>query len=182
MEIWKDSPVYPEQYMISDVGRVKNKTTGHILKVKYDRWGYLYYTLYLKRKNQTIKAHRLVALAFLSNPENKPTIDHINGIKDDNRVENLRWATYKEQMQNPNTIKKRQGRMKRTNIYPFWKFSTRRREKRVAITYNDGSYKEYNSITELCESENMHINRVSEIIHGKRKQPIGKTIALVPKA
>lgn len=42
------------------------------------------------------KIHRLIAEAFIPNPENKPCIDHINTIRHDNRIENLRWATYKE--------------------------------------------------------------------------------------
>ena len=181
MELWKDSPIYPEQYEVSNVGRVKNKITGHIIKAKKDRLGYLYYNLYFAKRPRTVKAHRLVAIAFLNNPENKPTVDHINGIKDDNRVENLRWATSKEQMQNPNTMKKlyRGGS---GSHFPFWKFSVKRRAKKVAITYKDGDYREYESLSELCENENMRINRVSEILHGKRKQPTGKTITFVPKA
>jgi hypothetical protein len=189
MEIWKDSPIYPEQYMVSNVGRVKNKITNHILKVNKDEWGYSYYVLSVKRNIRTIRTHRLVAGAFLSNPDNKPTVDHINGIKEDNRVENLRWATHKEQMQNPNTLEKLRGhrksykRLKKvSHNFPFWKFSIAKRKKKVVVIYDDGSCKKYNSLTELCENENMRMNRVSEIIHGKRKQSMGKTIILEPKA
>lgn len=64
---------------------------------------YGYYTFILCKdgKIRSLKAHRLVAEAFIPNEDNKPEIDHINTIRSDNRVENLRWATSKENSNNP---------------------------------------------------------------------------------
>ena len=66
-----------------------------IMKPFTDKGGYLR----VKLLGETRKVHRLVAIAFIPNPENKPTVNHINGIRDDNRVENLEWATHSENKQ-----------------------------------------------------------------------------------
>ena len=62
-----------------------------------------YHQVGLSGSRKTAFVHRLVAEAFLPNPENKPCVDHINGNRADNRIENLRWVTHKENCNNPNT-------------------------------------------------------------------------------
>ena len=91
-EIWKqyqDSP-----YQVSTLGRVKGHR-GQILK-STERNGYLRFSMYDNSKKRQVSIHRLVAETFIDNPQNKPIINHINGIKSDNRVENLEWVTYSE--------------------------------------------------------------------------------------
>ena len=110
MEIWKDIKKFEGIYQVSNLGNIKslnnNKTKKEkILKLNKDKKGYLYVDLYKNNKSKRFVVHRLVAEAFIPNPENKPCIDHINTIRDDNRVENLRWVTYKENCNNPLTRK-----------------------------------------------------------------------------
>jgi len=88
-----------EEYEINNEGVIKNKY-GKILKPWKTKYGYIRFKLCKNRKSKDFQLHRLVALQFIPNPENKPTVDHINRIRDDNRVINLRWATHKEQQEN----------------------------------------------------------------------------------
>ena len=124
-EIWKDVQGYEGLYQVSNLGRVKSlgrfvvrplSQKGYrwkaekILKPRKNHYGYLRFNLYKDGKRKTISVHRLVAIAFIPNPENKPQIDHINADKTNNTVNNLRWVTCKENINNPLTLAKKIGK------------------------------------------------------------------------
>lgn len=100
-EIWKPIECF-EGYFASDKGRIKSPF-GNILKGSPDNYGYLNTSLKKNNKFVCVKIARIIAKTFIPNPENKPCVDHINTVKTDNRVANLRWVTYKENMRNPLT-------------------------------------------------------------------------------
>lgn len=111
MEIWKNIKDYEGMYQVSNLGNVKSlsrKLRVHhnsmrllrerILKCGILRQGYKAAALWENQKVKLCTIHRLVGIAFIPNPKNKPCINHKNGIKTDNRVENLEWVTYSENM------------------------------------------------------------------------------------
>lgn len=81
-----------------------HKSGGKILKGHLDSYGYLRVGLWDGKKVRTVPVHRIVAEAFIDNPSNLPCVDHINTIKSDNRVNNLRWVSQKQNSNNVVTI------------------------------------------------------------------------------
>ena len=89
---------YPN-YLIYNDGRVYSKNKNIFMNPYFNN-DYLFTTLYNNGKAKSFSIHRLVGIHYIPNPNNYPTIDHINRKRDDNRVENLRWATHSEQQKN----------------------------------------------------------------------------------
>jgi hypothetical protein len=104
MEDWRPITDFPD-YEVSNQGNVRSKYSGNwkvLTQYKDNHIGgnYCLVMIYNKTKRKTIRVHRLVAQAFVPNPENKPEIDHIDRNRQNNNVENLRWATKSENMLN----------------------------------------------------------------------------------
>ncbi|HFI4796497.1 TPA: NUMOD4 domain-containing protein [Elizabethkingia anophelis] len=94
--IWKPVVGYEEKYHVSEFGLVLNILNNKILKQGYNHKGYPKVTLYEKSKTKTVFVHRIVAFAFIDNPQNKETVNHKDGNKLNNHFSNLEWNTIEE--------------------------------------------------------------------------------------
>lgn len=105
-----------KNYSVNEYGDVKNNATGAIKRpFKNVQNGYLYVDLWSNNKVKKYAIHRMIAETFIPNPQNKPTVDHIDGNRTNNAIENLRWATYSEQNSRFNTHGVRSEKIKVTN-------------------------------------------------------------------
>lgn len=103
MEKWKDIKGYEGLYQVSDQGRVKSfvrRKEGKILKLQTTYKGYLS----VKVGGKRVAVHRKVAKAFIPNLDNKPQVNHIDGIKTNNNVDNLEWCTNSENQIHANKL------------------------------------------------------------------------------
>ena len=146
-EIWKDAPGFPG-YQVSNAGRVCSNRG--ILKQDFVK-GYFRVRLYRDCKVFRIFVHRLVALAFIPNPDGLPQINHKNEIKTDNRAENLEWCTAKYNM-NYGTAKQRASKAKSKSIAQY--------------TTNGVLVATYSQINCARKKYGSHI---SSVLSGKRK-------------
>lgn len=179
-EQWHLINGYGDVYYVSNYGRVKTiqkeRISGRGGMMKYKerilrygfRSGYLGVTLCYEGRTKTISVHRLVANAFIPNPEEKPEIDHINTKRHDNRVCNLRWATKKENANNPITIEN-----KRDNYVPPMKGVFGKDNPLsipiVCISTIDGTIVKYDSISDAHRESGLSLNGIARCVRGERK-------------
>ena len=116
-EVWKQ--YLDTQYEVSNLGNVRNKNTKVVLSQEDTGNGYMCVGLQMdKGVYKKTRVHRMVAMAFLEfqRTEERNEVDHINGNKSDNSVDNLRWCTHKENMNNPVTRRKIRRGVKRYRL------------------------------------------------------------------
>ena len=140
MEIYKKIKEF-NNYSVSNIGNVRNDKTGRILKVYAKPNGYQ--QVQLGRKNNPVYVHRLVAMAFIENIDNKPQVNHINGNKSDNRVENLEWVTASE------------------NAFAYgYTERNNHKQKKIIATNLDGSQLEFSSRNETAKYFKCHKSQI----------------------
>ena len=165
-EIWKNIKGYKNKYVISNFGRVKSLSrkvwNGHnffqskekILKTySKARLGYVVVSLSKKNKRKTKRIHRLVAQAFIENSNNKPQINHKNGIKTDNKAVNLEWCTAHENLHHA----------WKTNLLTQTKYKRKLSKQKVLEIRKKYIPWKY-SIYKLSKEYNIHFTTVHNII------------------
>ncbi|UUW40520.1 homing endonuclease [Enterococcus phage vB_Efm_LG62] len=164
-ELWKDIKGYEGLYQVSNLGRVKRLkgkyiSTERILKPTKHTTGYLRVKLCKNNVRFNKKIHRLVAEAFIPNPENKPQVNHIDEDKTNNIISNLEWMTAKENI-NHGTHNER---VSKTMGIPI-----------IAINCITGESKEFHGITECARQLGLQHQHISAVLKGRYKQTGGYT-------
>lgn len=153
MEVWKAIP-FSDGTEVSDSGNVRSPS-GRIKPQDIDPEGYKRVSLKFKSKTQHMRVHRLVALTFIPNPQNKPLVNHINGKKDDNRVSNLEWCTHREN----SMLAGRKGQLRG---------GSQKREI-IAVNIKTGDEKWFSSQTEAARAIRCDDSEINKCLRGKRK-------------
>ncbi len=162
---WKDTYIYGEQYQVSQTGLVRNKITGHILTPQKDNKGYLRVRLSFHNKKSSAKVHRLVAVAFIPNPYNKPQVNHRDANKENNAVGNLEWITNYENMQHAI----------RNGLTNHVEYAGRKKRAVIGTSLDGKHIVKFSSLSEAAKTCRISRSNLCNTLKGKRKMCGGYT-------
>lgn len=169
-EVWKDIQNYEGLYQVSNLGSVKSFYYGKekILRPGKTHYGYLEVNLRMNNTSSMKKVHRLVCEAFLSNPENKTQVNHINGIKTDNRLDNLEWCTNSENQKHSFSILGRKS-------VNYGKFGSDNSKSKVIIRYtiNNEYIDEFNGCYDAERKTGINKSNINQCCLYKRNSAGG---------
>ena len=161
-EIWKDIKGYEGLYKISNLGNCYSIKSDRKIKCFDNGHGYLFYPLHKEGKTKQFYMHRLIAINFVPNYYNKPFVNHINGIKSDNRIDNLEWCTATENLLHSYRVLK----LVRKDIGSHLKNNY----KKVILSDNNGNIiNSFESLREASIILNISYTTLSEFINGSKK-------------
>lgn len=175
-ETWKDIPGYEGMYQVSNQGNVRSLNWGNRgyvrnLYLKKHNRGYRHVELAKDGKRKAFTVHRLVATAFIPNPNNYPTINHLDEDKTNNCVENLEWCTASHNVQysidrHPNAYKHGGGKYSPR----AWKYGGR---KIVQLTLDGSFVREWADIIAIKKTRFSNAWSITQCCHGNRKTAYG---------
>ncbi|WP_297990311.1 NUMOD4 domain-containing protein [uncultured Anoxybacillus sp.] len=178
MEVWKPVKGYEGVYSVSNLGRVRRESTGYILKPSVAKNGYLIVTLWYRNKGKSCYIHRILAEAFLPNPDPKVfrTINHKDGNKLNNDLSNLEWCSYS--YNNLHAYKTGLKTVSEKMIQTIKKTASQRNKNNkfraipvVAYDVNGNFIGEFESITKASKELNINAHTICRFLKGMVKKP-----------
>lgn len=166
-EEWKAVVGFEGKYVVSNLGRVKSigkKTRYAILSVTVHKQGYLRVGLNKDDSHKAYLVHRLVAEAFISNPQNKRTVNHIDGNKANNHVSNLEWCTQQE-----NNIHAHKTGLAKTTERQIKSMCTRAKLNKAQVMDIKELYSKNKTLSELALLYNVSKAQICRIVNGKSR-------------
>lgn len=185
-EIWKDIPNYEGYYQASNLGKIRslnrkvncgitsNKQVlrkGKVLCAHPNLRKYLTVVLSINNKQKTFTVHRLIAKTFIPNPNNYPQINHIDGNKNNNCVNNLEWCTSKQNIKHS-----WDNKLSKTYIHPkgkLTKYSATLCKKVDQFDLQNNFIKTFKSISEASRIMNCSVSNIKDCCHKKQKTAKG---------
>jgi len=144
-----------EKYEVSNLGKVRNIKSGRVLKPKLNKYGYLTHCLYGHDKKKFRLLHRIIATAFIDNPDEKPQVNHIDENKLNNDLSNLEWCTVRENIIHGTRTKRA---------------AEKRFKKVIQLDLNDNVLNEFESIRQAEQKTGIDASSICRCCNGKAKR------------